>query len=142
MAGYYQTPYYGQPTYQQPQQTMQQQPQIVNAGFISVRNEQEARNYPIAHGNSLTFKDENAPYVYTKTVGFSQMDVPVFEKYRLIRETDLSSNNVSESSPTNNVPKHQKDEIGTLKKQIEDIKKDVAELMDFKSEFGGDDDAE
>ena len=43
------------------------QPQIQNGGFISVRNEQEARNYPIAPGNSVTFKDENMPYVYVKT---------------------------------------------------------------------------
>ena len=54
--------------------------------FISVRNEMEARNYPVAYGNSVTFKDENAPFVYSKTMGFSQLDEPVFEKYRLIKE--------------------------------------------------------
>ena len=137
MAGYYQQPFYGQPQYQQPQQ-----PQIVNAGFISVRNEQEARNYPIAHGNSLTFKDENAPYVYTKTVGFSQMDVPVFEKYRLIRETETASPDVLRADPNNGTSNSGKDEIGALRRQIDGIKKDVAELMDFKAEFGGDSDDE
>lgn len=55
-------------------------------GFISVRNELEARNYPIAHGNSITFKDETAPYVYVKTMGFSQLDRPIFEKFKLVKE--------------------------------------------------------
>ncbi len=63
-----------------PQQQQNQSP------FIPVRNELEARNYPVAYGNSVTFKDENAPYVYSKTMGFSQLDKPVFEKYRLVKE--------------------------------------------------------
>lgn len=53
--------------------------------FITVRSEMEARNYPVAYGNSVTFKDETAPYVYSKTM-FSQLDKPVFEKYRLVKE--------------------------------------------------------
>lgn len=71
--------------YQQTAQPMAQQ----NSGFVSVRSEAEARNYPVAFGNSVTFKDENAPYVYTKTMGFSQLDTPLFEKYRLVKETPV-----------------------------------------------------
>ena len=67
--------------------TYQSQPlQIQNGGLISVRNEMEARNYPIASGTSITFKDESQPYVYVKTMGFSQLDRPTFEKFRLIKE--------------------------------------------------------
>lgn len=138
---YYQGGYYQpqpQQQYYQPQQ--QTQAQIVNGGFISVPNETAAKNYPIAHGTSLTFKDENAPYVYTKTMGFSQMDVPVFEKYRLIRETDSSQKSSLAPDPTDNAPKPQKDEIGALQTQIESIRKDVDMLLDFKAEFGGGDD--
>lgn len=58
--------------------------------IIPVRNEFEARNYPIALGNSLTFKDESAPYVYVKTMGFSPFDKPNFEKFRLVKEEDAS----------------------------------------------------
>ena len=61
-------------------------PQQQQSPFITVRSEAEARNYPVAYGNSVTFKDETAPYVYSKTMGFSQLDKPVFEKYRLIKE--------------------------------------------------------
>ena len=101
----YQPNYYGQPNpyYQQMQnqammqqnQQMQnaqqqsqqmQQPTIQQSGFVLVPSEQEARNYPVAPGNSITFKDENAPYCYVKTMGFNQLDRPTFERYRLVKE--------------------------------------------------------
>ena len=63
----------------------QQQPQMAQNGFVSVRNIEEAYNYPVAPGNSITFKDENSPFVYTKTKGFSPLEQPVFEKYRLVK---------------------------------------------------------
>lgn len=78
---------YSQYNYYQNQQLQSQPQQTVQSGnLISVRNEDEARMYPIAPGNSVTFKDENTPYIYTKTMGFSQLDRPVFEKYKLIKE--------------------------------------------------------
>lgn len=85
--------YYPQQSYQQqmPQQIQQQQTvqqQIQNGGFVPTPNEAYARNYPVAPGNSITFKDENAPYVYTKTMGFSQLESPRFEKFRLVREDE------------------------------------------------------
>lgn len=87
MPSYY-NPYYYQPQIN-PNQVMQNQPQpqIQNGGFVSVRNETEARNHPVALGNSVTFKDETAPYIYTKTMGFSQLDVPRFDKYKLVKES-------------------------------------------------------
>lgn len=72
--------------------------QIQNGGLISVRSEMEARSYPIAPGNSITFKDESQPYVYVKTMGFSQLDRPTFEKFRLIKE-DAPESAVSASNP-------------------------------------------
>ena len=67
--------------YYYPGQVQQQSPTI-----ISVRDEDEARCYPVAPGVSLTFKNETAPYIYTKTMGLNQFDRPVFEKYRYERE--------------------------------------------------------
>lgn len=84
------------PAYQQPQQPMpQQQPvqqpiqsPVQSSIPISVRNEQQARDWPIAPGNSVTFIDETAGYVYTKT-SMNQFDRPQFVKYRLVREDDM-----------------------------------------------------
>lgn len=69
---------------QQPQQQMQ--PQMQSGGFVSVRTEQEARNYPVAPGNVMTFKIEGQPYVCEKAQGFSQLEGPVFRKYKLVEE--------------------------------------------------------
>lgn len=103
-----------------------QQMQIQNGGFVSVRSEMEARNYPVAYGNSITFKDETAPYVYTKTMGFSQLDRPVFEKFKLVREDaqePISEQKTAEVD--NSAINGLKDEIGQIWKEIEALKKEV-----------------
>lgn len=82
-------PYY---PYQYGQNLSMQQPQVPQmqqtsqSQFVMVRSEAEARNYPVGFGNNVLFKDETAPYVYSKTMGFSQLDKPQFEKYRLVKE--------------------------------------------------------
>ena len=80
----YYNPYqYGQnlPTQNQNTQFMPQNQQV-QTPFVNVRSEAEARNFPVGFGNVVCFKDESAPYIYTKAMGFSQSDKPVFEKYR------------------------------------------------------------
>ena len=94
MAYYFPTgynPYY--PQMPQMQQQMQQTPQMgqqmpqqQNGGIVRVKNEAEAREYPIAPGYSMTFIDDSANYCYTKSLGYSQFDKPRFEKYRLVKE--------------------------------------------------------
>lgn len=76
MAYQYFNPYYQQqmPQIQQQMPQQVQQPQIQATNFLTVPSEEIARNYPVAPGNSITFKNENAPYVYSKTMGFSQLD--------------------------------------------------------------------
>lgn len=87
------------PVMQQPvPQSVQQQPvqapqpEIRQNGFIRVKNEAEVDAYPIAPGNSVTFIHETEPFVFVKTLGFSQFDRPVKEKYRLVKETPEEPN--------------------------------------------------
>lgn len=84
---------YSYPYQQNFQQPYQQPQQIQNSGFVSVRSIEEAFNWPVAPGNSITFKDENAPFVYTKTKGFSPLEQPTFEKYRLVKEDETPPDN-------------------------------------------------
>lgn len=85
-------PYY--PYFSQNVPNMGQLPQLqpyqaqnsTRSDFVVVRSEDEARNFPVAFGNTVTFKNESEPYMYTKTMGMSQLDRPVFEKYKLIKE--------------------------------------------------------
>lgn len=82
------------PVVQQPvQQPVQaQQPEIRQNGFIRVKDEAEVDAYPIAPGNSVTFIHETQPFVFVKTLGFSQFDHPVKEKYLLVKETPEEPN--------------------------------------------------
>ena len=86
---------YGYPSYYPQVQSMystpQQQPvnqQIRSGGIVSVANEDEARRYPVAPGYTVTMRDENGPYLYEKTMGYSQLDQPIFRKARIVFEDD------------------------------------------------------
>jgi hypothetical protein len=119
----YPYPNYGQ---QQMQQLQPQQQQIQNGGFVTVRSEQEARNYPVGYGTSITFRDENAPYIYCKTMGFSQLDQPIFEKYKLVKEN--AQDPVSEYKEFDNSAFDSiKGEIGNIWKEIDALKKEISD---------------
>lgn len=130
--GYPYPQYYPQ-GFQQYQQNIQQTPQIQNGGFIPVRNIEEARNYHIAPGTSITFIDENAPYVYTKTRGFSQLEPPVFEKMRLVKEEDAPVT-ASNSGEDKLVEYALKSDLRAIESVTEALRKELDEL---KEELGG-----
>lgn len=109
----YNTPYYQQMLQQQQliQQLMQQQQaqnqqaqQTQQSGFVLVRSEDEARNYPVAPGNSITFKDESRDYCYVKSMGYNQLDRPVFERYRMVKEDDAPASQASPAQSTQREP--------------------------------------
>ena len=119
MANY--NPYinYNYNPYLQQQQNIQ--PQIQNGGFVSVRSEAEAMNYPVALGTSVTFRDETAPYIYTKTTGFSQLDRPKFEKFKLIKENTQNDGATVEATPV--IEYAEKSEIEAVKADIAALRK-------------------
>lgn len=102
----------------------QQQPQMQTNGFVSVRSIDEARVYPVAPGNSITFKIENSPYLCTKTMGFSQLEQPKFEKFKLVKEEE-------EVTPVAAEPVASQEDI---KKEIEHIQVTIDVLKDRLSE--------
>lgn len=133
----YQPNYYGQPNpyYQQMQNQMMQQqaqqaqqqaqsqqmqqPTIQQSGFVLVQSEQEARAYPVAPGNSITFKDESGPFCYVKTMSFNQLDRPTFERYRLVKEEAQSE--VREATTTREQPAPAKNTTYATKDDLEAI---------------------
>ena len=107
-------PYYqGYPNYNQmylqqmqnmQSQQNQQTPQIQNGGFVMVKDITEAMNYPVAPGNSVTFKNESQPYIYTKTLGFSQLDQPIFEVFKLEKVEREHENEEKTVAITEDIP--------------------------------------
>lgn len=126
------------PYLQQLQQMQAQQQGAVNNSLVNVRSEAEARNYPVAPGNSVTFKDENAAYIYTKTMGFSQLDRPVFEKFKLVREAETAQNDVLAQEPNTLSTETEKTKIEALSLEIEGIKKDISKFKSFMNQFDED----
>lgn len=148
--GYY--PQYFQPNYQQNQafqnqnyqqnqQNFQQnyqqnQQQIQNGGFMVVPSEDMARTYPVAPGNCVTFKIEGKPIVMEKSMGFSQLEAPRIDRYRLVREEDVpNEQNMPQNEPKTSGMEHEsidelKGQIKALNEELEDIKKRLHELED------------
>lgn len=110
------------PNYQMNNQTIQ------NSGFVTVQSEEEARTYPLAHGMSVMFRDENSPYIYSKTLGFGQLDIPVFERYRLIKEPYQTAQKPSEENKAEEISYVTKDEFDPFKSEIKTIKEMVEKL--------------
>lgn len=109
-------------------QYQQQQPQI-----LRVQNEEQARQYPVAAGNSITFIDENKPYCYTKSMGFSQLEPPVFEKYKLVKEIPTETNENTQNFAASNAHVDlsgyaTKAEIGALNKQYEALCAEIEKI--------------
>ena len=133
-------PYYNQfnnpnyPIMQQPQvqQQSQQTMQIQNGGFLSVPSEEVARSYPVAPGNSVTFKNENAPYIYTKTMGFSQLDRPIFEKFKLVKEEDAPHISSEDKNRSSGEMEEIKADINKIWAEIRELKenKEITEAAD------------
>lgn len=123
---------------QQPQQPIappiqQPSPQPISSGLISIPSEADARNYPVGYGQSVSFRDENAPYLYTKTMGFSQLEPPKFEKYKLIKESADSPVKAGESNSTDKLPSYaEKREIEDVRAEIKALKDTVAKLTEKK----------
>lgn len=115
--------YFQQMPQQQPQQQVQQ-----HNGFVPVNSENEARMYPVAPGNSVTFIDENSPYCYVKTMGFSQLDRPKFEKYRLVKED-------SQDEETPKVEYLTKDVLESIKTDFDSVWEELNELKEKMSKM-------
>ena len=127
-------PYYGYNPYM-PYQMPQAPQQPTQTSFVHVQNEEQAKQWTVALGSSVTFIDDNDPYCYTKSMGMSQFDAPVFKRFRLVEEPLQSVQNTSEQPPTNDsidLSEYvRKADFEPFKQQIEDIQIKLKELTDY-----------
>lgn len=101
------------PYYQQYEQPKQIQYSVVNAPSVDY-----AKSYPVAPGNSVSFKIENQPFLCTKTMGYSPLEKPVFETYRLVKE--------DEAEIVENKPEYVlKEELTALEERLAEIEKSL-----------------
>lgn len=125
-------PYFQQSAYQQP---VTQTP-VQNSSFIHVQNESQAREWRVAPGNSVIFLDDNLPYCYTKSAGLSELEPPIFKKFRLEEENINTPQQLQQSiEKKSNIDLSEymlksdfeifKTEFETLKTDFENLKKEL-----------------
>ena len=71
--------------------------------FTPVHSDVEVLNSPVAPGNTVYFKHETEPFIYTKSMGMSQFEVPKTKKYKL-EEVEMDSNVVTTPTVQNDEP--------------------------------------
>lgn len=108
---------------QQMAQPVQQQPVSNSGNIVRVQNENEARNYPVAPNNSVIFIDDNAQYIYTKTMDKSQLSQPIFERYHLVKEEDADDVVEVKTDAYMDELKAIKDDIAFIKGKITETEK-------------------
>lgn len=93
-------------------------------GLIAIQSEMEARSYPVAPGNTLLFKHQTEPYLYTKSMGYSLMEPPQFEVYRRVDENAQNATEatfIAEAKPC--CSEELKADLEALRERIEALEK-------------------
>ena len=122
-------PYYNQfmqyPQYQQPQQ---------QSALIHVQSEQQAREWSVSPGSSLMFIDDNAPYIYTKTAGNSQLEPCVFKIFQVSEITSKTAPKTSAEAESIVISDYvTRAEYEAVMAQLDDIRKQIKELTENES---------
>jgi len=100
----------------QPTQTIQ------DGGFVTIPSADMVYNYPVAMGKCVTFKVEGKPIIIEKSMGFSQLDSPKIERYRLVKEE--AEETIEETSDLDKIKSDIKEIWGKLD-EIENSKRNT-----------------
>lgn len=123
-------PYY--PYY--PQYQAMQQPQQQQSALIHVQSEQQAREWSVSPGSSLMFIDDNAPYIYTKTAGNSQLEPCVFKVFQVSEIGSQNAPKTAAEEKSITIPDYvTRAEYEAITAQIDDIRKQIKELIENES---------
>lgn len=91
--------------------------------IIHVQSEAQAREWAVAPNSSVTFIDDSLPYCYTKSMGMSMLEPPVFKKFRLVEELETET-----PVPVEQPEYMTKSEFEPYKAIIDEMQKIVKEL--------------
>lgn len=121
--------------FQQNMQMPQMQPQTQSNAIIHVPSEDVARRWDVAPNSSVTFIDDSKPYCYTKSMGMSMLEAPIFKRFRLVEEAEPAMTNenseIQNQSGAAQIDMSEyltKAEFESYKAVIEDMQKIVKEL--------------
>lgn len=122
----------------QQMQMPQMQPQTQSNAIIHVPSEDVARRWDVAPNSSVTFIDDSKPYCYTKSMGMSMLEAPVFKRFRLVEEAEPPlTNENSEIQNQTTAPQIDMSEYLT-KAEFESYKTIIDDMQKIVKELNGD----
>ena len=128
---------YAQMALQQYQHMPQQQSQ--SNTIIHVPSEEVARRWDVAPNSSVTFIDDSKPYCYTKSMGMSMLEAPVFKRFRLVEEAEPTAiNNNQEASDQTQTTSQIDLSAYMTKKEFESYRKIIEDMQKIVKELNGD----
>ena len=104
-------------------------PQNRQYSYNFVNSKEEGMNWPIAPGSLLVFKDLDGKHFYTKTLGYSPYDKPIFEVFEKISDTNVQPEQVQAPSYDS--------VIKDMQKQIDELRSAVQKKNDNFKKNGG-----
>lgn len=116
---------------QLPQQMSQQQQTqtIQDGGLVEVPDETVAFNYPTAPGVTVTMIDKLREHLFTKTMGFNQLEKPIFQRYRIIKEDEQNgAQSESKSEGSSNTIDELKAQIDRIQNEYERVLEDIENI--------------
>lgn len=106
-----------------------QYPQQQQSSVIHVQSEAQAREWSVTPGASIMFIDDTAPYCYTKSLGFSQFEPPVFKRFRITEESAQAAPQAASEVVQDNLPDYiTKAEFEPFKTLLDELAEKVKEL--------------
>lgn len=108
-----------------------------STGMVPVTSEEVARNYPVSYGSTVIFKDENNSKIYIKTMGYSQLESPVFERY-LKEDTKTANGDSQEPERSHTSYDELKSEVEALRGEVDTLKERLASKTKVKKEADDD----
>ena len=117
-----------------PQYQAMQQPQQQQSALIHVQSEQQAQEWSVSPGSSLMFIDDNAPFIYTKTAGNSQLEPCVFKIFQVSEIGGQNAPKTAAEDKSISIPDYvTRAEYEAITAQIDDIREQLKELIDNES---------
>lgn len=121
---------------QQNQQMMaERNSQSQGTVFTPVHSDNEVLNSPVAPGNTIYFKHETEPYIYTKSMGMSQFEVPQTKKYKL-EEVEMTNGAINVPTEPTSLPKQTQPKYlleDDIKPILDELRQCREELKDLKA---------
>lgn len=121
----------GYMNYGQQFQTSMPMQQMPLTTFINVPSEEVARRWDVAPNRTERFIDDNRGYFYSKSVGASILEPPVFKKYKIVEEAgnfDAPQASTAAAAEVDLSDYMTKSEFESYKSIIDDMQEIVKEL--------------